>query len=70
MFDLHADLKRTNELLERIACALESIVVPVIEEFEKGEREFKRTEAHMIGRVDMKGERAFQTRLKRMMEEG
>lgn len=57
LLELSADLKRTNELLERIAVSIERAVGPV--EFADEEpRQIRRTEPQDITRVDTHGQGA------------
>ena len=53
LFELHADLKATNELLLRIATALERISGPEVADDEPGP--IRKTES--LGRVDITGQK-------------
>ncbi len=56
MLDFYGDLKRTNEILNRIATALECMAgLSVVEKVAAKPVEFRKTEAQDVRRVDISG---------------
>lgn len=65
MLDFTIELKRSNELLERIAVAAERIAGPDITAQPFDLKVIQKTEAQHIGRVDLTGEKKTLERLRK-----